>query len=192
MDGVNGSWWAVPIASPSADQTAGDGMSTFTKPGVDYFNRSGIVKVKLRPDATSASDLGLPVTGETVTTPLRPLEIRVVGYKRALILGAVDSFTIRSKSDRIVSVDATYAGNGDYKEVFSVLEQLAPNCGWTAADLKKLESDLVVDQRAKQGDLYSAQIGPSDAIGAGVSATVTVDLKATGTQLTFHVAAESP
>jgi hypothetical protein len=148
--------------------------------------------MQLRPDATPPSDLGLPASGETVTTPLRPLEIRLLGPEGAFILDAVDSFTVWSENDHTVAVEATYAGNGEYGEAFALLERLGPNFGWTDADLTQLESDLVVDQRTTQGDRYSARIGPADAIGAHVSATISVDLTASGTELIFRVAVEAP
>ena len=45
---IQNSWWTDPAQTPSTDQVTDDGMSTFTRAGVDYLTRQGVVRIDLR------------------------------------------------------------------------------------------------------------------------------------------------
>lgn len=182
------SWWIDEDRPPSADQVAPDGSSLFTQGGIDYFTREGVVIVKVREDAPTADELGLDRDGSATIEALVPLEVRFLGADGAFVLDLVDSLTLTTQAGTLTSVEALYWGNGHYRDVMNAVERFAPAVGWTDEDVDQMIDDLTASQGESTDGTYSALIAAGDAIGAQVSARITVDVDQSVT--TLHLIVE--
>lgn len=184
---VQNSWWVDPGRPPSADQRAADGTSVFTRPGIDYLSATGLVIVRVGPTALPAADLGLPDDGERTIDPEIPVQVRVLGEDGAFVLELADAVRLTTAGGRISGVELSLWGSPSFREMIALLESRAENVGWTADDLAALQDDLTEAQRSREGDVYFAELPGRTAIGATVSARVTVDLAGASTTLTFVI-----
>ena len=181
-------WGGVaPGRPPSADQRASDGTSTFTGAGVDYLSATGLVIVRVGDGALPARDLGLADDGDRTIDPEIPVQVRVLGPDGAFVLELADAVHLTTSEGRITEVEVGLWGAPSFREMIALLQSRAENVGWTDDDLAALQDDLTEAQRIRDGEVYSAELPGRSAIGATVSARVTVDLAAASTTLTFLV-----
>lgn len=203
------SWWVQQDPPPVSGQTAADGTSTFTTAGIEYVEHIRVAIVKLNDDALPAGDLGLPSDGKTRITPTTPVELRILGTAGSVVIDLSRDFTLITEDDRVIAIEAEHWGSGTYLDEFADLRDMAANIGWTDADLQRLQDDLTADQRAgadsadddnandtdgndsdgdgsdsdgdRNNESYSATLDPATAIGAAVSATLTISGATTNT-----------
>lgn len=175
---VQNSWWVDRDRPPSADQRAEDGSTIFTGAGRDYAIASGFVVIRVGDGALEADALGLDADGETTMDADVPLQVRVLAPDGVLVLEQVDTVHITTEDGAISRLELAPWGAVSYREFIATLESRAENVGWTPDDFDALADDLTAAQRARTGDTYSATLSSGTAIGAAVSARVTVDTAA--------------
>ena len=182
---MSNSWWTDTEHTPSPDQVAADGTSTFTQAGVDYLNAAGVVIIKVRPDSLGALELGLDIDGSRNVEGLTPLELRLLGNGGVLNIDLVDSFTVTTSGGDISRVEMRYAGNGNYRDLSRVIAGISGTVGWSVEDVAQMEDELTAARRESTGDSYSAQIQSRDKSGMQVSAIVEVNVATSSTSLMF-------
>lgn len=184
---VQNSWWVDRTRPPSSDQRAADGTTMLTQAGLDYAYASGVLIIRLGDDALSAEELGLERDGERRLDADVPLQLRLLAPESPLVLDLMDSVVVTTEDDRITRLEITPWGGVSYREFIALLQSRAETVGWTPDDLQRLEDDLGAAQRERDGDTYSATLVGRDAIGASVSAEVTVDLASSFTAFVVTV-----
>jgi len=182
---LQNSWWNDADARPSEDQQAVDGMSLFSPAGMDYLTRDGVMRVKVRADSLSATDLGLEPDASQVFEPISPSKAVVLGADGAFTLDLVKSFTITTVDDRVESVSLVQDGPGTWLEIYPQLEKIAAAWGWSDEQLDQLQTDLTTASRTANGATYSAALPEVQHKGALSSAEVTIDQDHGTVGLTF-------
>lgn len=187
---MQNSWWVQPDAAPAADQESADGMSRFDTAGVHWFTRNGVVKMKLREEGASATDLGLARDGLATIEPIVPVDVVVLTPDGVLALDLITSITVETSQDRVESLTLRRDGNGAWTSASSDLAGVADDWGWTPDQLDRLVVDLTAASRVGGATAYSAELPFIQARGARVGARVDVDTAASSTSLSFTIAWE--
>ncbi len=177
---VHNSWWVDPDRPASSDQRAADGSTMLTPAGIDYARATGVLILRVGEDAVPVERLGGRPDGEQLIDADVPLQVRVLAPDGALVLDLMDSVLVTTEQGRITRLEITPWGALSYREFVALLESRAENIGWTSDDLDRLADDLTASQRDGEGDSYSASLADGTAIGAAVSATVTVGRRGSG------------
>ncbi|MDT0184819.1 hypothetical protein Q9S36_32000 [Microbacterium sp. ARD31] len=180
---VGDSWWSEPEPEAAVDQQAADGASLFTQAGVDFLTRQGELRVKLREDALSATDLGLEPDGERTIEPLVPVRAIVLGEEGTFSIELVDAFTLITEDDELVALRTGPAGPRTWGTAMGSVRSVAPSWGWTAEHLEQLDEDLTAASRGS--DAYSAELPLVTTNGARVGARVDVDTRASSVTVTY-------
>jgi hypothetical protein len=178
---MQSSWWTAPTGTPAVDQQEADGASRFDTAGVDYFTRDGSVRVKLRDDAASATDLGLPADGERTVEPIVPVTVVVLGPDGAFAVRGVSSFTVTTSADEVTAVSVIPDLPPSWQSASADLERSALNWGWQQSDIDTLTADLAAAARSADGTAYAAALVPLPSKGLVVDARIAVDGGATVT-----------
>ena len=181
--GVNNSWWVDPDPTAAADQTAPNGSSIFTDAGIDYFVRTGEVRIRMDSQAVPAEALGLEADG-TKTIPYRgrPLVVLVSGTSGAMAVDNVTELELTTEDGELVSVAATRSVPGGFLEAHAMLVDVADLYGWSEDEVAAVP-DRVGEARREDPDApASITVGPGTAVGLAVSATL---LAGGGTALVF-------
>lgn len=184
---LQNSWWVDRGRPPSADQRASDNTSMLTPAGLDYAYATGVLILRVGDGALPADEVGLDVHGERLLDADVPLQVRVLAPDGALVLDLMDSVLVTTVDGRITRLEITPWSGLSYREFIAELQLRMDNVGWTDDDLAALEDDLAEAARTREGDTYSATLAGGDALGATVSATVTVDLAASYTGFVLTV-----
>ena len=190
MDLTQNSWWIDP-SSPSEDQQAPDGMSLFGGPGVDFFTRDGTVRVKVRDDSLSATELGLEPDDVKVFEPIVPVGAVVLAADGAFTLDLVKTITVTTSDDRVESVKLVQDGPGMWLSIYPQLKRTAPAWGWTPEQLDQLQTDLATASQQSSSNIYSAALPQVEHKGALVTAEVTIDPNGGTVGLAFTIASLS-
>lgn len=171
---MQGSWWTQSNPTPAGDQQAADGMSRFDRAGIDFFTRDGTVRLEMRPDAASATELGLQAEGSSTIEPLVPLTVVILGSDGVFVVETVRSFTLTTRDDRVHAVRLVPEVSGSWQSASSELERTALSWGWAPEQIDELSTDLAEAARVTEG-AYSAALPRISSRGAEVEAQVTVD-----------------
>lgn len=172
---VNNSWWVDPHPTAAPDQTAPNGSSVFTRAGVDYFGRTGLVVVRMDTEALGAAELGLDADGSREFSSDRPLTVQVVGSNGALAVDRVSTLTMNTKDGELVSVEVLQAAAEGFVGAQTTLTELAELYGWSADDVETLPERFGEARRAHPDSPTSVTVGPGTQVGLAVTAVVTVD-----------------
>lgn len=173
--GFNNSWWVQSHPVASNDQVASDGSSVFTQAGIDFYTRTGVLRVTMASARPTAAELGLPASGTTHLDFLVPLTVTAKATQ-ALTFTDVDGLDVISSGGKLSAVEirptATYA------QMLDEVSALAPKVGWSAAAVAEFQAKLIAD-RQKNYDSFTATIGPAAMTGMRVSATLSGDASST-------------
>ena len=171
--GVNNSWWVDPNPTAAADQTAPNGSSVFTGAGVDYFIRTGEVRIRMDSEALPAAALGLPDDGtRTIPTSGRPLYVFVSGADGVMAVDSVTELALTTEDGALVSVAATRVMPGGFLEAHAMLADVADLYGWPEDEVAALPDRYGEARRENPDEPVSIAVGPGTAVGLAVSATV--------------------
>ena len=184
---IQNSWWTSDNPEPAADQAASDGMSVFSDPVVDYFTREGTVRVKVRSDSLSASNLGLEPDAVKTFEPLVPVSAVLLAADGAFTLDLVKAFTITTSNNRVERIELVQDSSGMWLAVYPELGRIAPAWGWTPEQLAQLQADLATASQTTDQTAYSAELPKVTHKGAIVSAEVTVKPNAGNVGLAFTI-----
>ena len=170
--GFNNSWWVKSNPVASHDQIASDGSSVFTQAGIDYYTRTGVVRLTMTSERPSAAELGLPASGSKHLDFLVPLAVTATGA-RPVGFTNVDGLDLITSGDKLAAVELR--PNESYAQMLGQVRALAPKVGWSADAVAQFEADLVADRQKNHGDKFTATIGPAASTGIRVSATLSGD-----------------
>ena len=170
--GFNNSWWVKSNPVASHDQIAPDGSSVFTQAGIDYYTRTGVVRLTMTSARPSAAELGLPESGTKHVDFLVPLAVTATGT-REVGFTDVDGLDLITSGGKLTAVELR--PNASYAEMLGQVRALAPKVGWSADVVAQFEANLVADRQKNHGDKFTATIGPAAATGIRVSATLSGD-----------------
>lgn len=183
--GFNNSWWTQANPVASNDQKAPDGSSRFTQTGIDYFTRTGVVKVSMGADRPTSAQLGLAASGTKHVDFLVPLTVRATATS-TLSLPLVDSLDVISSGGRLSAIEIS--PNDAYEQLVGDVHTLAPQVGWSDSAVAGFDADLSASRQASSGDSFTATIGPAASTGMRVSATLSGDSNSTP-KLVIHLGA---
>lgn len=170
------SWWTEESPVAASDQQLADGQSRFDRAGQDFFNRQGRVTVDLS-SATSASDLGLPLTGTTAVDTLVPLSLDIRTAGEDITFGGVSHFEIMTGQDSVTGISVEPASSGSWSAISRDLRSRATAWGWSDADLATLGDQ--VGSAARNEGVASTVSLPAVASG-GLDIAADVDVTARG------------
>lgn len=174
--GFNNSWWVQKNPVASNDQVASDGSSVFTQAGIDFYTRTGALRITMTPTRPTAAELGLPASGTRHLDFLVPLTVTAKGTE-ALSFSDVDGLDVFSSGGKLTAIEirptATYA------RMLGEVSSLAPKVGWSPAAVAQFQANLIADRQKNHGDSFTATIGPAAATGVRVSATLSGDASST-------------
>ncbi len=170
--GFNNSWWTQANPVASNDQKAPDGSSVFTQTGIDYFTRTGVVKITMGSDRPTAEQLGLTARGTKHIDFLLPLTVNA-NATSTVSFPLVDSVDVLSSGGKLSSLEVT--PKASYEQLVRQVHALAPTVGWSESALANFDSDLAASRVAHKGDSFTATIGPAASAGMRVSATLSGD-----------------
>jgi hypothetical protein len=171
--GVNNSWWVDPDPTAAADQTAPNGSSVFTGAGIDYFIRTGEVRISMDSEALPAEVLGLPADGtRTIPTSGRPLYVFVSGDDGVMAVDSVTELELTTEAGALVSVAATRVMPGGFLEAHAMLTDVAELYGWSEDEVASLPDRYGEARRENPDEFTSITVGPGTAVSLSVSATV--------------------
>lgn len=173
---VNNSWWVQPSPTAAPDQTAPNGASVFTAAGVDYLMRIGEVRIRMDEKALPAEALGLETDGtRTISSEDRPLVVQVAGTDGALAVDRVSQVVLATEDGELVSVDVRREVPGGFLEAHAMLADVANLYGWSADEVAAVPERVGDARRDNPEEPVSVSVGPGDAVGLDVSATLIVD-----------------
>ena len=127
--GFNNSWWVKSNPVASHDQIAPDGSSVFTQAGIDYYTRTGVVRLTMTSERPSAAELGLPASGSKHLDFLVPLAVTATGA-RPVDFTDVDGLDLITSGGKLTAVELR--PNASYAEMLGQVRALAPKVGWSA------------------------------------------------------------
>jgi hypothetical protein len=185
--GFNNSWWTQANPVASNDQKAPDGSSAFSQAGIDYFTRTGVVKVSMGADRPTSRQLGLSSSGTKHIDFLVPLTVRASAGS-PLTFSLVDSLDVISSGGRLSAIEIT--PNDAYEQLIGDVHALAPQVGWSDSALAAFDAQLTSSRQASGGDSFTATVGPAASTGMRVSATLSGDSNS-APKLVIHVGAAS-
>jgi hypothetical protein len=185
--GFNNSWWTQSNPVASNDQKAPDGSSRFSQTGIDYFTRTGVVKVSMGADRPTSAQLGLSTSGARHVDFLVPLTVRATGGS-TLSFPLVDSLDVISSGGRLSAIEIT--PNDAYEQLVGEVHSLAPQVGWSDSAVAAFDAEITASRQASGGDSFTATIGPAASTGMRVSATLSGDSNTTP-KLVIHLGATS-
>jgi hypothetical protein len=172
--GVNNSWWVEANPTASADQTASNGSSVFTRAGVDFLKRSGEVLIRMDGEALPAEELGLDADGSrTVTSFERPLLVRVIGTDGALAVDRADELVLTTERGALMSVDVERPVPEGFLQAHAMLSDVADLYGWSTEEVASVPDRFGDARREHPEKIPAVTVGPGTAVGLAVSATVT-------------------
>jgi hypothetical protein len=170
--GFNNSWWTQANPVASHDQKAPDGSSVFSQSGIDYFTRTGVVKVSMGAERPTSRQLGLTSNGTKHIDLLVPLTLRATANS-ALTFSLVESLDVISSGGRLSAIEITPANS--YQQLVDEVHALAPQVGWSDSAMTAFDAALTASRRANSGDSFTATVGPGASTGMRVSATLSGD-----------------
>ena len=170
---IQNSWWTDPAQTPSTDQVTDDGMSTFTRAGVDYLTRQGVVRIDLRETAEPAASLGLPASGSQQVEPLVPVRAILLGDDGVASVELVEALTLTTDADSVTTVELRPVAPTSWTAAVGQLREDAETWGWREEDFSRLEEELTAASGASDGE-YAAALPPVTANGMTIGAMVTI------------------
>lgn len=185
---MQGSWWTDAGRAPSADQRAADGSTMFGDAGVDYLGRDGVLRVKVRGDAPSATSLGLDATGTRDVTPIVPVRAQILTEEGTLRFPNVSAFSVLSRGDRVHALELIADGAGTWSAARAELRRLAAEWGWPAEEVARVEDALAAAAREPGTAPFLAELPTVPYAGALVSARVEAAPDGSGATVVYTVA----
>ena len=170
--GFNNSWWTQANPVASNDQKAPDGSSVFSQTGIDYFTRTGVVKVSMGADRPTSEQVGLASSGTKHIDFLVPLTVKATATT-SLSFALVDSLDVISSGGRLSAIEIT--PNDAYEQLIGEVHALAPKVGWSDSAVAAFDAELTASRQASGGNSFSATVGPAASTGMRVSATLSGD-----------------
>lgn len=181
---MQNSWWVKPEVPASSDQQLDDGMSRFDTAGVDYLGREGIARLRLTDASVSATELGLPATGDRTVTPTVPVLLLVLVDDRVLDFELVQEFTLESVDDRVTALTVMPEASGRWTTAYADLQARAADWGWSETEIAALP-DALAEAARTGAATYTAVLPPRSVAGVTASVELTVDLASNSVDLRY-------
>ncbi|WP_022879112.1 hypothetical protein [Microbacterium sp. B19] len=165
------SWWTEETPVASADQQLADGQSRFDRAGLDFLNRQGHATVDVTA-STSASELGLPTSGQTPIDTLVPISLEVRGDGTSVKFSGLSHFELTTSDDILTRVQVIPAASGSWASISSELGSRAAQWGWSQAQLDALH-EQVGDAARNEGTTSTLSLPTVTYGGMSITAQVT-------------------
>ncbi|MEZ3161650.1 hypothetical protein AB1K54_14065 [Microbacterium sp. BWT-B31] len=155
---VQNSWWAEEKPEASSEQKASDGSTMLTDAGFDYANVEGVVRVRMGAGGPSATDLGLPATGQKDAEFRRPVRTVVAAGDDVFVVDDVATLSASSRNDELTSVSIRLDRVSTWQNALTALRSMADGLGWNPAEIDALDDGLAEFNRDSDGDTFTAVI----------------------------------